>query len=45
MSRSFEQAWAVANERGLDFRSAVYLLAVQRVADAIQKRGFVSSGS
>ena len=45
ISRSFDQAWTVAAERELDLRSAVYLLAVQRVADAIQKRGFVSSGN
>ena len=42
MSRSFEQAWQLAQERDIDFRSAVYMLAVQRVADALQKRGFVA---
>jgi glutamate dehydrogenase (NAD(P)+) len=46
MSQSFAQAWDVALERQIDLRSAVYLLAVQRVAEAIQKRGSVmSSGS
>jgi glutamate dehydrogenase (NAD(P)+) len=44
MSRSFEEAWAMAQERNVDLRSAVYMLAVQRVADAIQKRGYVSAG-
>lgn len=43
LSTSFEQAWQVAQERRLDMRSAVYLLAVERVASAIQKRGFVSN--
>ncbi len=41
LSTSFEQAWDVAQERGLDMRSAVYLLAVERVASAIQKRGVI----
>ncbi len=44
MSRSFEEAWAMAQRHNVDLRSAVYMLAVQRVADAIQKRGYVSSG-
>lgn len=43
LSTSFEQAWVVAQERNLDMRSAVYLLAVERVAMALQKRGFVSN--
>jgi glutamate dehydrogenase (NAD(P)+) len=42
MSKSFEQAWAMAEERNVDLRSAVYLLAVQRVAEAIMKRGLVA---
>lgn len=41
LSASFEQAWDVTQERNLDMRSAVYLLAVERVANAIQKRGVV----
>jgi len=45
MSQSFEEAWTMAETRGVDLRSGVYLLAVDRVAKAIQKRGFVSSGS
>jgi glutamate dehydrogenase (NAD(P)+) len=43
MSQSFEQAWQFAQDRALDMRSAVYLLAVERVANAIQKRGFYTS--
>jgi glutamate dehydrogenase (NAD(P)+) len=43
MSTSFEQAWAVKEERGIDMRSAVYLVAVDRVAKALQKRGFGSA--
>lgn len=42
MTKSFEQAWEMAQERRIDLRSAVYMLAVQRVAEAIQKRGLVS---
>ncbi len=42
MRNSFEHAYTVAQEREIDMRSAVYLLAVDRVAQAIQKRGFVT---
>jgi glutamate dehydrogenase (NAD(P)+) len=42
MVQSFDQVWHTSQERNLDMRSATYLLAVKRVADAIQKRGFVS---
>jgi len=43
MTKSIEQAWAMKEERNVDLRSAVYLLAVQRVAEAIQKRGLFSA--
>jgi glutamate dehydrogenase (NAD(P)+) len=41
MSQSFAQAWEIKEARKIDLRSAVYLLAVERVANAIQKRGMV----
>jgi glutamate dehydrogenase (NAD(P)+) len=40
MKKAFEEVWDVAEEREIDLRSAAYLLAVDRVADAIQQRGF-----
>jgi glutamate dehydrogenase (NAD(P)+) len=43
MSQSFEQAWQIKLARNIDLRSAVYLVAVERVANAIQKRGLVAS--
>ncbi len=39
MQRSFEEVWALADRRQIDLRSAAYLLAVQRVAQAISQRG------
>jgi glutamate dehydrogenase (NAD(P)+) len=43
MSQSFAQAWEIKEARNIDLRSAVYLVAVERVASAIQKRGLVVS--
>jgi glutamate dehydrogenase (NAD(P)+) len=43
MSQSFEQAWEIKIARDIDLRSAVYLVAVERVASAIQKRGLFAS--
>ena len=43
MVQSFDQIWYTAQERNLDMRSATYLLAVERVANAIQKRGFITN--
>jgi glutamate dehydrogenase (NAD(P)+) len=40
MSTSFQEVWAMAEQHGVDLRSAVYMLAIERVAAAIQKRGF-----
>lgn len=40
MERAFGEVWEVAAERQTDLRSAAYLLAVDRVAAAIQRRGF-----
>lgn len=40
MAKAFEEVWAVAAEREVDLRTAAYLLAVDRVAYAIQQRGF-----
>ena len=39
MRRAFAEVWAQAEQRNVDLRSAAYLLAVHRVADAIQQRG------
>jgi glutamate dehydrogenase (NAD(P)+) len=39
MANSFEEVWQVAQQQGIDLRSAAYLLAVQRVASAIDQRG------
>jgi glutamate dehydrogenase (NAD(P)+) len=36
---AFDQVWAMAEARKFDLRTAAYLLAVQRVADAIETRG------
>jgi glutamate dehydrogenase (NAD(P)+) len=45
MRQGFEDVWALAEGQGLDLRSAAYLLAIDRVADAIQQRGmFLASG-
>lgn len=41
MRRAFEEVWTGAEQHGLDLRSAAYLLAVKRVADAIQQRGLL----
>ena len=39
MQRAFEEVWSLAEKRQIDLRSAAYLLAVQRVAQAINQRG------
>ncbi|MDE3090242.1 MAG: Glu/Leu/Phe/Val dehydrogenase [Chloroflexota bacterium] len=39
MRRALEEVWTQSEQRGLDLRSAAYVLAVERVADAIQQRG------
>lgn len=39
MQRAFTEVWSLAESRQLDLRSAAYLLAVQRVAEAINHRG------
>jgi len=39
MQRAFEEVWSLAERRQIDMRSAAYLLAVQRVAEAISQRG------
>jgi glutamate dehydrogenase (NAD(P)+) len=39
MQRAFEEVWSLAERRQIDMRSAAYLLAVQRVAEAINERG------
>jgi glutamate dehydrogenase (NAD(P)+) len=45
MRASFEDIWSLADKHHLDLRSASYLLAVDRIAKAIQQRGlFLASG-
>ena len=39
MQKAFEEVWTFASEEDVDLRSSAYMLAVQRVADAFQKRG------
>ena len=39
MQRAFKEIWSLADRRQIDLRSAAYLLAVQRVAEAINQRG------
>ena len=39
MHRAFTEVWSTAERREIDLRSAAYLLAVQRVANAISQRG------
>jgi glutamate dehydrogenase (NAD(P)+) len=39
MVRAFGQVWSLAEERGISLRSAAYLLAVSKVAKAIELRG------
>ncbi|UCG24123.1 MAG: Glu/Leu/Phe/Val dehydrogenase [Chloroflexota bacterium] len=39
MTHSFQEVWQIAQEQQIDLRSAAYLLAVQRVASAIDQRG------
>jgi glutamate dehydrogenase (NAD(P)+) len=37
--RAFGEVWEVMRERGVDMRTAAYILAVSRVAEAIKMRG------
>lgn len=39
MQLAFEEVWSLAEYRQIDLRTAAYLLAVQRVAEAINQRG------
>ncbi len=39
LRRAFEEVWAFAGRHGYDMRAAAYVLAVNRVASAIQQRG------
>lgn len=39
MGRAFIEVWSLADRRHIDLRSAAYMLAVQRVAEAIVARG------
>ncbi len=39
MNRAFENVWSQAQERKVDLRTTAYMLAVHRVATAIQQRG------
>jgi glutamate dehydrogenase/leucine dehydrogenase len=39
MRTAFEEVWTFAEQRQISMRKASYMLAVQRVAQAIQQRG------
>jgi glutamate dehydrogenase (NAD(P)+) len=39
IKRAFGEVWEVMRERGVDMRTAAYILAVSRVAEAIKMRG------
>jgi len=39
MKRAFAEAWDMAQEKNTDLRSASFMLAVKRIADAIEQRG------
>ena len=39
MVRAFDQVWTLTEERGISLRSAAYVLAVGKVAEAIERRG------
>lgn len=39
IERAFQEIWTLASKREIDLRSAAYILAVQRVAEAIEQRG------
>lgn len=41
MKQSFAEVWSMAERHGVDMRTAAYMLAVERVAGTIQKRGFL----
>jgi len=40
MHQAFSEVWSLAGAKEIDLRSAAYMLAVQRVAEAIHLRGF-----
>lgn len=42
MAKAFDEVWRVSEKQGVDLRTAAYLLAVERVAQAIEQRGFFS---
>lgn len=39
MTNAFQHVWHIAQQRHLDLRTAAYVLAIGRVADAVQTRG------
>ncbi len=39
MKRAFNEVWSIMQERSVDMRTAAYILAVSRVAEAIKMRG------
>jgi glutamate dehydrogenase (NAD(P)+) len=41
MTEAFKAVYAVAQERNLYMRDAAYVIAVNRVADAVKLRGWV----
>lgn len=41
MTKAFQDVYALANERGLYMRDAAYVIAINRVVDAVKLRGWV----
>ncbi|HHY47721.1 MAG TPA: Glu/Leu/Phe/Val dehydrogenase [Firmicutes bacterium] len=39
MTKAFDEVWHMSQERNVDLRTAAYILAVKRVASAIEQRG------
>jgi glutamate dehydrogenase (NAD(P)+) len=43
MEHSFDQVWKVAEDKKIPLRTAAFVLAIQRIVDAMQARGLVKS--
>lgn len=41
MEKSFDQVWTIAQEKKISLRTAAFVLAIQRIVDAMQARGLV----
>ena len=40
MKEAFDAIWALKEEKGVDMRTAAYMIAIKRVADAMKLRGW-----